>query len=558
MQPEVGMGTRAMIAALAASACLAACGGGETSLAGGDDGSAGADVDGDAAGDPGADVLRDRGDGAETPGGPDTDGDTILDRDEWDGDRDLDAVPNYQDIDSDGDTRLDADEAGDRDPATPPRDSDGDGWPDFLDWDSDNDGLSDFQETEASTDPASPDTDGDGFPDLAEWAIPGGDPLDAGTGLPDDVCFAVLRDGEESRCMLTFDVSRRAAEVFFLVDTTAGMAAAAIGDEAVRALPLIRAREPDATFGVGSFQDFPVAPYGEPGDAPFRLHEAITSDEGRVAAAIRRLRDEVSGGGDRPESATEALFQTATGEGLGEWVPPSGAAGCFGAACFHAGALPIVVLATDAPFHNGPPSGGVEPYEGIVPEPHAWPEALAALLELDARVVGVSCAAAGSWDVLEDLRNAARDTSAVDTEAAPFVFDRCAGGLGEWLAGAVEHLVTAPTDVATYAEDDATDALGVDARCFVRRVAPRSWWGPTGVERDPGAVLGMDDAAFYGVREETILQFEGGLANDGCFAGDWYARPFLGRIVATRVNSRTTGRVGERLLVIAVPAVEPP
>ena len=107
----------------------------------------------------------------------DSDGDTILDKDEGNIDTDGDGLPNYRDLDSDGDCIADAAEAGDADPATPPVDTDGDGFPDYVDLDSDNEGLTDQLEDAncngvvdpCETDRLKADSDGDGVSDLIEY-----------------------------------------------------------------------------------------------------------------------------------------------------------------------------------------------------------------------------------------------------------------------------------------------------------------------------------------------------------------------------------------------------
>jgi hypothetical protein len=101
-----------------------------------------------------------------------SDGDTIFDM--WEGadDYDLDLSENFRDRDSDGDCLLDSLEAG----GDPPRDTDGDGRPDFIDRDSDSDGLADGDEDfncdgirgSSESDPLDPDTDDDGVTDLVE------------------------------------------------------------------------------------------------------------------------------------------------------------------------------------------------------------------------------------------------------------------------------------------------------------------------------------------------------------------------------------------------------
>jgi hypothetical protein len=136
------------------------------------------------------------------PTSVDSDGDTLLDGDEWgpggtarntdnddvpdivdtdddgdgidtylegSGDPDGDGIPNARDIDSDGDTKLDADEGAQDD-------TDLDGVPDWLDYndsdgeagDVDQDGLLTRDENALGTATDDPDTDGDGVPDGIE------------------------------------------------------------------------------------------------------------------------------------------------------------------------------------------------------------------------------------------------------------------------------------------------------------------------------------------------------------------------------------------------------
>ena len=96
----------------------------------------------------------------------DSDGDSIDDADEGDGDFDGDGIPNWLDTDSDDDGLLDQAEG--------TTDSDGDGEPNAYDLDSDDDGLSDALEGEEDLDEdglpnyVDVDSDGDGASDISE------------------------------------------------------------------------------------------------------------------------------------------------------------------------------------------------------------------------------------------------------------------------------------------------------------------------------------------------------------------------------------------------------
>src|SRR5690606_16624524 len=134
-----------------------------------------------------------------------------------------------------------------------------------------------------------------------------------------------------------------------------------------------------------------------------------TTELNRVQAAVDSL--ELGNGLDRPESQVEALYQVATGEGIGSYVPPS--FGCptggFGYPCFRVDALPVVLLFTDAPFHAGP--GGSNAYTcSISPPPHSYAQAVAALDALSIRVIGLY---SGGGEGLGDVNAIAVDTNAL-------------------------------------------------------------------------------------------------------------------------------------------------
>ena len=123
--------------------------------------------------------------GAVCADGADSDGDNISDKDEGGlakppRDSDGDGTPDYLDADSDGDGIPDAVEGANGDPCHLPADSDGDGKPDYVDLDSDdaaNGSLPDA--VEAGADPTQPvDSNHDGRPDYM-------DPDDDGDGIAD-------------------------------------------------------------------------------------------------------------------------------------------------------------------------------------------------------------------------------------------------------------------------------------------------------------------------------------------------------------------------------------
>ena len=230
------------------------------------------------------------------------------------------------------------------------------------------------------------------------------------------------------------------ADVLFLMDTTGSMSGeitqiqARLGDTII---PGLATEIADVRFAVASHDDFPVGGYGSLGDTPFRLVQPITASVPTTQSAVNSLF--ASGGADAPESQVEALFQAATGAGIGSFVPAHG--GCAGGSgigypCFRPGATPIILLFTDADFHNGPV--GAFPYSGVFPTPHTYAQAVSALNAIGAKVLGLMSGIAAR----DDLLAIARDTGAVAADGTPIVFDIGSDGrsLGVDVVRAVQTL----------------------------------------------------------------------------------------------------------------------
>lgn len=497
----------------------------------------------------------------------DSDGDTIQDRYERLYDPDEDGIPAFRDDDSDGDGLSDLEESGDGDPATPPRNTDGDGMADFLDIDSDGDGLSDAQEVEAGTDHLDPDSDGDGFDDLAEWAHPEADPLDDTSGIPAEDYYVILppHDPAEERD-LDFGTDIQVADIFFLVDTTGSMYAEidqVIARLSTFIIPEIRTRISDAAFGVGQFADFAQSPYGTGSDLAFDLLQIMTLDVPTAQAAVEALPR--SDGGDQPESHVEALYQTVTGVGLGSWIAPHACPDGLGAPCFRPGALPIIVLITDAPMHNGPLAGVGDDYTALTPTPHTWTEAIGELNLMHAKVIGLDSEPYGLTYARFDMERTALVTGSVDDAGSPLVFD--IGTDGEYLdttvVDAVETLATRVAfDTDTYVldhPDGYTDIEEVDAACFIKARIPQEGWLPPPGFTAEEAVSRIDSTTFYDVMPGTavtfLVRFRNHVDSDtACYEGDLMARVFRATIV---VRGDGVTDLDEREVIIIVPALPP-
>ncbi len=524
------------------------------------------DVDGDGipnteeVGDPSAPTDTDL-DGTPDVFDEDSDGDSITDAQEGRGDPDEDGIPNYRDLDSDDDGITDAIEAGDGDPATPPRSCpneidpatgvvSADGSPDFADSDSDNDGLGDREEVALGTDPCNIDSDGDSFGDLVEGAFEkvncpsGGDAPEC--GIPREDFFVVLPYlGESVERDLDFATNIRVADVFFVTDTTGSMSGTVnnvkntVSTPGTGLIDRIRETIPDAYFGGGQHDDFPLNGYGSGADEPFILAIGMTPPDrsADVAAAFRGMA--MHGGGDGPESSSETLYQILTGEGGmwtglrdGSYTMRRYVGDCldtgYGAPCFREGALPIIVHFTDFCSHNGPPgeAASCSGYTDITPAPHTWADAMREMTRRGAKYVGVNASGTSCSSVVGPGGNSpcyfmtrtAEESGSVDLDGTPLVYDLPNGGsstvFADTIVSAIETIATrVPFDVDTALRDDPSDA--VDATGFIKRRQPACratpptdpcWTEPAGVTHE-GAVAAVDESTFFGAIPGTSVKF---------------------------------------------------
>jgi len=381
--------------------------------------------------------------------------------------------------------------------------------------------------------------------------------VDAFVPLPDagvdaevpPVCVVAPRDEGPVRASLTLPVHLRVVDVFFLLDATASML-----DEIdnVRSglrrnvVPGVREAIPDAAFGVAFVGEFPVSPYGPSDVRPYELRVPITTDAVTVEGALERLPS--WGNFDEPEAQVEGLYQLATGAGLPPYIMASGGcpSGGSGGACFRPDALPVIVLVTDAPMHEGPPSSPpTNDYD--IPGVHGYTEAVDALQRLGVFVIGLGARDSDAASPMPHLRALARDTGAVDADGRELAFDIGGSGsrVGSGIVDAVTRLAqSVPLDVDAVVIDVAGDAL--DASSLVTSTRPVRAVPATGVRE-------ITTDSFLGVRPGTEITFE--LTVD---TTSLPARAEAFRVPATLVF-RAFGRsvVGSQRIDILVPGRDP-
>jgi len=358
---------------------------------------------------------------------------------------------------------------------------------------------------------------------------------------PADVCIE-LPPAEPPRSLAVSYLTRiTSSEVYFLVDLTGSMRdelaqiRASLRDVIV---PGIVAAIPGARFSVGHFTDFPFPPYGADTYELVGVAQPSTRDIGAVQAAVDGL--EIQGGGDQGEATLEALYASARGSGVGPYAPPASCpVGTVGYPCFAPDGSRIVLLFTDAPFHNGP--DGTDRYGSDVPvRTRTYPETVEALREIGAKVLGLY---SGPLDGgYFHVRGLSVDTGAVRSDGTPVFFDIGLRGesLGTDVVAAVRSLVEdVPIDVDLVIEDGSGD--DVNATTFV--VGVRT----IGAEPAGGAVREID--RYLDTRPGTRVHFAVDLANERF---EVIERPQIFRLVVV-VRGDGVTRLEELHVDIVVP-----
>ena len=338
-------------------------------------------------------------------------------------------------------------------------------------------------------------------------------------------------------------------DVAFLLDTTRSMSEeiARIKRSLSRIIaPAIRQEVRDSQLAFATFADFPVGEYGGPGDRPFVLRQRSSPDVLQVQGAIDSIR--LDDGADMAESQVEALYQIATGKGLGDanqrWIAPSG--GCPGGGrgylCLRDESLAVVILISDAPMHNGPDGRYAYATGSIVPPPHRYAEAIAALNAQEIRVMGVS---SGGEEGTRDLRRLAEDTGALGRDGQPLVFGiRSNGsGLDRRIVEALQIFTDAVvSDISARAVDP--EAGGFDSATLVGRIVPLRAEPASGV-----SAIDLQNDIFRGVVSGTRVVFGLVIRNGVVMPTDMPQR--------FRVQIRFLGSAGALLGAVPVDIVVP-
>jgi len=374
-----------------------------------------------------------------------------------------------------------------------------------------------------TTMPMLPDSDGDGIPDVADECVGPGAFRDASGGCYGDTFFfhELPYGGPAEIDPLDVRVQVRTADVYFLMDTTGSMGGelanlrsdltsgsfiAGCGGGIIGA---VRCTIPDAWFGVGTHDDFPYSPFGSSGcgDRVYRNLRNIDPSVSGAQSAVNSIP--LHCGSDGPESQTQALWAIATGNGFSGYLGSSSCGGGrWGYPCFRPGTIPIVVLFTDAPFHNGP--YGYNYYGTPGSRAASWSQTVNELNRNNIRVITVQ--SGSTWYSppygLPDANALADATGSYSSSGSRYVFRISESGTG--LSRAV---VDAVVDLANYNRMDisarATNnpATPIDERGFVDSITAVGW--------GPGSCTGISGGrTFVQCLPGTNVDFNVAFRND--------------------------------------------
>ncbi|MCX7807202.1 MAG: hypothetical protein N2515_01215, partial [Deltaproteobacteria bacterium] len=432
----------------------------------------------------------------------DSDGDGIADWAEGTTDPDGDGMPDFLDDDSDGDGIPDREEARSSDPCVV-NDSDGDGRPDLRDLDSDNDGLTDREEAMRGSDPSRNDSDGDGIDDLTE-TVAGSSPTDGSSRPPEGTLYVVLPYEGMAQREFDFSTRIRSVDICFVVDTTGSMGPVirevqnTLETVIVPGIARELGPEGDARYAMAAHGDFQEGGINYVGAVD--VFQKMTSDVRAVQLATMRLR--AHAGGDRPEAQVPAIHALVDGFGTSNYrgsAPDHSGAGtrrvdpvadcgdprAFGWCCFREGRVPIVVLFSDAGWHNGPGCAiqshdcdGVEPggnFYGSTPDAATWPQLVEAMQRRSVYFVGIDVAPSDSPTYQASIE-LARLTRTLDGSGNPIAFDGSASTVASDVITALARIAgSTRQDITTRVDPDPMETrlpAPHTTASFIKRVVP--------------------------------------------------------------------------------------
>ncbi len=471
-------------------------------------------------------------------------------------DSDGDGLPDHVDPDADDDGVSDREESGRgclEPPASCPEERDGprgdDGVADFLDLDSDGDGVADREEATFGLGRCDVDSDDDGEGDLAAasrqlaCALPGAACAcpDAASCEPEPVVSfwnwgdAVELDGRTT-------VEAGGLTVVLLLDASVSMAGsrwAAVRRALLEPgglLERLAERVSGLEVALATHVDLPLGAHGVASgtrrDEVLEVHRLAAPLRGGASVLAAFDAVELGDGGDEAEGWLLALDQLLSGAG-GRWRTRDGAASyelpalaerCLGdragASCHRTDGPVLVVHVSDACPHGGPGCEG-ETYRDVVPTPPGLDEVAGRFVASRAGYLGLTpdeggCPADGSGasgGPCGPMTALAAATGGPGADGAgPVVPGLPTAGASEvdaWASSLADRIEawwrTRAWDVEARVVEAPTWAeVGIVPGCSDE--AP-CWWGPAGEAAPDGALEGVGEARFLGVRSGVRLRW---------------------------------------------------
>jgi hypothetical protein len=132
-------------------------------------------------------------------------------------------------------------------------------------------------------------------------------------------------------------------DLVFLIDTTGSMwdDIANVQSSVSAIVDSLEEKDVDYRLALAEFKDFPVYPYGESYDYPYKANLSFTTEKSQIVHAVNQLY--ASGGYDWEESVYSGLMGAINAVDLGEWRPE---------------AKKVIMVMGDAPPHDPEPFTG--------------------------------------------------------------------------------------------------------------------------------------------------------------------------------------------------------
>ncbi len=274
--------------------------------------------------------------------------------------------------------------------------------------------------------------------------------------------------------VLPFTTRIQAADVAFVMDTTGSMGSAigALKTQLTASLlGRLQAAIPSVGLAVVSHRD-------ESDDAELvSVKQPVTTVLADAQAAVKLLG--ADGGGDGPEGQIAAMFHVLTGAAVGVVPKHVAPAPRRGGADFRPGALPVIVLISDASWHD--PSGGQTAatlasafsaasarFVALTPRDQPQAEALAdATRSLVPPKAFVGCATGQCCTGIGGAPR--RPTGPGGTCRLEFIYDEGAPVIGPQVADAITAIATGSmSDISARPRNDPANPDRVDATSFIR------------------------------------------------------------------------------------------